>query len=90
MNLQRAYNICACLLVALAITSYVCATAYTGEPALLRAAKIGNPDVVDALLDASAAVDAPDPGFQQTASSRFDGCATGPPGTPMELRSAPA
>jgi ankyrin repeat protein len=38
----------------------------TGEPALLRAAKIGNLDVVDALLEAGAAVDAPDPGFQQT------------------------
>lgn len=38
----------------------------TGETALIRAAKIGNLDVVDALLDAGAAVDAADPGFQQT------------------------
>ena len=39
----------------------------TGEPVLIRAAKIGNLDVVDALLDAGAAVDTPDTGFQQTA-----------------------
>jgi ankyrin repeat protein len=38
----------------------------TGETALIRAARIGNLDVVDALLDAGAAVDAADPGFQQT------------------------
>ena len=35
MNLRRVYNVCACLLVALAITSYVSATIYIGEPALL-------------------------------------------------------
>lgn len=39
----------------------------TGEPALVRAAKIGDLDVVDALLDAGAAVDAVDTGFRQTA-----------------------
>jgi ankyrin repeat protein len=38
----------------------------TGETALIRAAKIGNLDVVEALLDAGAAVDAPDSGFRQT------------------------
>lgn len=35
MKLRRAYNICACLLVVLAVTSYFCATVYVGEPALL-------------------------------------------------------
>jgi ankyrin repeat protein len=42
------------------------ATDPTGETALIRAAKIGNLEVVAALLDAGAAVDTPDSGFQQT------------------------
>ena len=38
----------------------------TGENCLIMAARVGNPDVVKALLDRKAAVDAADPEYQQT------------------------
>ena len=47
MNLARSYNRCACLLTVLGITSYVTATFYTFQPALLIAV-CGLPAVIAA------------------------------------------